>query len=351
MTNTGLAELEMMQAHNENKPAGVVELENKFNNKTIDYNPFTLIGSTEAGAGMDEIFKKAKHNQLERKIYQLELLNKPYEVVKDAQGYMLEIKEVPADATTKATAPLNSTSDTIEPIEEAGAVEICHDTAIKETTELPMPTHCLNDKKYCAKEYAGLMAISNRGSYETHRYLYKNKFNTAELAKDLGIGRTQLERNIKKLEKLNYNILDIESSQQGIIYKLHYGAIKEDGDINKFVTINHQMLKTLACTFNSNSIKLYCLLRYMTNETEFKVMDNKWLAEQIGLSSKSKNNLDTITEIVTQLELCGFIETKKQNIFRWDDKKGREVPQITKSYRLRTLEEWQNIQNKVKNKF
>lgn len=50
MTNTGLAELEMMQAHNENKPAGVVELENKFNNKTIDYNPFTLIGSTEAGA-------------------------------------------------------------------------------------------------------------------------------------------------------------------------------------------------------------------------------------------------------------------------------------------------------------
>ncbi len=344
MTNTGLAELEMMQAHNENKPAGVVSLENKFNNN-ISYNPFAPAGATEAGAGMDDIFKKAKHNQLERKIYQLELLNKPYEVVRCAQGYILEVKEVPAGASTEH---LNSTTDTIEPIEEAGAVEIWHDTAIKETTELPMPTHCLNDKKYCAKEYAGLMAISNRGSYETHRYLYKNKFNTAQLAKDLGIGRTQLERNIKKLEKLDYNILDIESSQQGIIYKLNYGAIKEDGTINKFVTINHKMLKTLACAFNSNAIRLYCLLRYMTNETEFNTMDNKWLAEQIGLSPKSKNNLDVITEITAQLELCGFIETRKVNIFKWDATKGKEVPQITKQYRLRTFTEWQTIQKTVK---
>lgn len=110
------------------------------------------------------------------------------------------------------------------------------------------------------------------------------------------------------------------------------------------------MLKTLVCAFNSNVIKLYCLLNYITTETDFKPMDNKWLAEQIGLSSNSKNNLDTITEIVAQLELCGFIETKKENIFRWDDKKGKEVPQITKSYRIITLEQWEIIQNKVKNK-
>lgn len=347
MINIGLEELEMMQAHRENKAVGIVELENKFNNNTIDYNPFAPAEATEVGAGMDIIFKKAKHNQLERKIHQLELLNKAYEVVKDAQGYILEVKEVPAGASTEH---LNSTTDTIEPIEEAGAVEIWHDTAIKETTELPMPTHCLNDKKYCAKEYAGLMAISNRGSYETHRYLYKNKFNTAELAKDLGIGRVTLERNIKKLEKLDYNILDIENTKSGVVYKLYHGNIKEDGTLNKFVTINHLMLKTLACAFNSNAIKIYCLLRYMTTETEFNIMDNKWLAEQIGLSSNSKNNLDAITEIVAQLELCGFIETKKENIFKWDEKKGKEVPQITKKYRLRTFTEWQNIQNKVKNK-
>ncbi len=236
----------------------------------------------------------------------------------------------------------------IEPIEE---VKKWHGIIINNTQKLPMPTdtEILKNKKYCAKEYAGLMTISNNGIYETHRYLYKNKFNTAELAKDLGIGRVTLERNIKKLENLDCKVLSIENTKNGIVYKLHYGKYQEDtGKLNKYTTIYQPMLKTLACAFNSNAIKLYCLLSYMTNETEFKPMDNKWLAEQIGLSPKSKNNLDTITEIVAQLELCGFIETKKLNVFKWDEKQGKEVPQITKQYRLSTLEEWKSVQNKVK---
>ena len=50
---------------------------------------------------------------------------------------------------------------------------------------LPMPTHCLDDKKYCAKEYAGLMSISNQNRNEKHRYLYKNKIKMEELSKEL----------------------------------------------------------------------------------------------------------------------------------------------------------------------
>ena len=335
MTNTGLAELEIMEAQKDNKSNRAVELENKFN--TIGYNPFVPI---EAGAGIQDLIQKAKQQNLQRRVNQYELMGINYTVKRDTVGNILEVV---AGASTDAE---DNTINAEQLTEET--VEIWHDTAIKETTELPMPTHCLNDKKYCAKEYAGLMAISNRGIYENHRYLYKNKFNTTELAKDLGIGRTTLEANIKKMQKLDYNILDIENTKSGVVYKLHYGAIKEDGSINKFVTINHQMLKTLACAFNSNAIRLYCLLKYMTNETEFSTMDNKWLAEQIGLSAKSKNNLDTITEITAQLELCGFIETRKINIFKWDAIKGKEVPQITKQYRLRTLAEWQAIQKTVK---
>lgn len=349
MINTGLTELEMMQAHNENKPAGVVELENKFNNTTRDYNPFAPAGTTEAGAGVQDRIRLAQQQNLQRKIDQYTMARIPHTVKRDTQGNILEVV---AGASTEATEPLNNTGDTIEPIEEAGAgAELWHDTIIREDIKLPMPTHCLKEKKYCAKEYAGLMTISNfdkKTDKRNHRYLYKNKFNTAELAKDLGIGRTTLEANIKKLEKLDYNILEIKNEQQGVVYKLHYGAINELGKKNKFVEINHSMLKTLACVFNSNSIKLYCLLGYMTNETEFKTMDNKWLAEQIGLSAKSKNNLDAITEIVAQLELCGFIETKKENIFKWDATKGKEVPQITKQYRLRTFTEWKAIQKTVK---
>ncbi|WP_290458791.1 helix-turn-helix domain-containing protein [Romboutsia ilealis] len=290
-----------------------------------------------------DLMVKYQQQAFERKISQYETMGISYKVIRNSEGLITSIS-TGADATSNETIE----TEAIENIEQ----NIWHDTLITSEQKLPMPTHCLKDKKYCAKEYAGLMTISNRGSYETHRYLYKNKFNTAELAKDLGIGKRTLETNIKKLEKLDCNILSIENTREnGIVYKLEYGTVNEvTGNLHKFVTIYQPMLKTLSCAFNNNAIKLYCLLNYMTTETEFKSLDNKWLAEQIGLSSKSKNNLDAITEIVAQLELCGFIETKKENIFKWDEKKGREVPQITKSYRLRTLEQWQNIQNKVKNK-
>jgi len=296
-------------------------------------------------------YKQQAQQALQTKINNYAMAGISHEVVRDADGTIVEVL---TDADKRQMEP--SAQVQVQVAETTIATgyecETWHGAFICDEYKYPMPTFCLKDKNYCAKEYAGLMTISNRGSYENHRYLYKNKFNTTELANDLGISRTQLERNIKKLEQLNCNVLSIESTREnGIVYKLDYGVENATtGNTHKFVTIYHPMLKTLACAFNSNAIKLYCLLNYMCKETDFNVMDNKWLAEQIGLSSKSKNNLDSITEIVAQLELCGFIETRKQNIFQWDAKKGREVPQITKSYRLCTLEQWQTVQNKVKNK-
>lgn len=219
-----------------------------------------------------------------------------------------------------------------------------------ENFRLPMPTNCLNDKKYCAKEYAGLMSISNKNKNEKHRYLYENKIDTDELAKDLGISKKTLKRNILKLRKLDYNILEIKNTDVGVVYFFNHGQIKDSGDYNKYVTIHHKMLKVLANVFSSNAIKVYCLLNYMANEIEYKPLTNAWIAEQIGLSPKSNNNLDVITEIVSNLELCGFIETIKVNSYRWDEVKQLRVPQTKKSYRLRTFEEWEKIQKKVKNK-
>ncbi|MGL5717768.1 MAG: helix-turn-helix domain-containing protein [Paraclostridium sp.] len=286
-----------------------------------------------------------KQIALEEKIRIYSLAGIHYEIIKDAKGLILDVM-TEADKKVLKSTRIEKNSDIIND-EDIDECEIWHGTLIT-NSKIGMPTHCLKDKKYCAREYGALMTISNKNKNEQHRYLYKNKFNTVQLAKDLGIGRLTLERNIKKLEKLDYNILEIENTKSGVVYKLKYGASKDEGTINKFVNINHKMLKTLVCAFNSNSIKLYCLFGYMTTETEFKAMDNKWLAEQIGLSSESKNNLDTITEIVAQLELCGFIETKKENIFKWDATKAKEVPQITKQYRLRTFIEWKAIQKTVK---
>ncbi len=308
-------------------------------NKYIDTrNPF----EKNIGNGVQELIQKYKQQGLQNKIDEYRKRGIDFTVTKDEYGNLLKVESGSSILDTE----VEEYTDNITLVDLSGA-EVWHNTAIKETTELPMPTHCLDDKKYCAKEYAGLMTISNRGLYENHRYLYKNKFDTEDLAKSLGISRTTLERNIKKLEKLEYNILDIENSQQGVIYKLHYGAIKEDGSINKFVTINHQMLKELACSFNSNAIKIYCLLKYMTNETEYKILTEEWICNQIGLNGASEKNQTTVRTLIKTLEKCKFIETKKLNIFRWDEVRKKEVPQITKQYRLCTFEEWKTLDKKV----
>ena len=138
-----------------------------------------------------ELMVKYQQQGFERKISQYEMMGIPYKVIRDSEGLITTI-------LTGVDATSNETLET-EAIENIEQDNIWHDTLIISEQKLPMPTFCLKDKKYCAKEYAGLMTISNRGIYEGHRFLYKNKFNTAELAKDLGISRTQLERNIKKL--------------------------------------------------------------------------------------------------------------------------------------------------------
>lgn len=231
--------------------------------------------------------------------------------------------------------------------------EIWHGKRIS-SNKLPMPTHCLNDKKFCAKEYGALIALSHGGNnvmhLEKNRYVYKNSFNTKQLAQDLGIGRTTLESNIKKLEKLNYNVLEIENSKNGIIYRLNYGldSIKNTNEVNKFVTINHKMLKELVCAFNSNTIKLYCFLSYTCNENSFTVLTEDYLCENIGLSGKSEKNQSTVRSIIKTLEKCRYIETKKQNIFKWNDELKKQQPKITKSYRLCSFDEWNKFDNELK---
>ena len=141
----------------------------------------------------------------------------------------------------------------------------------------------------------------------------------------------------------------IENTRKnGVVYKLNYGLeSKTTGNINKFVTIYHPMLKELACSFNSNAIKIYCLLSYMCNETDFKPLTEDWICEQIGLNGNSERNQSTVRTLIKTLEKCKFIETKRQQIFRWDDVRKREVPNVIKTYRLCTLDEWKKLDKKV----
>ncbi|EGT3856605.1 winged helix-turn-helix domain-containing protein [Clostridioides difficile] len=223
----------------------------------------------------------------------------------------------------------------------------------KQDYYLPMPTYCLKEKHYCVREYGALMLNSNGGSRilhtERNRFLYKNKINFQEIANELGINKTTLERNIKKLEKLDCKVLEVENTRNGIVYRLNYGLPSEynELEVNKFITIHHEMLKEMINCFKPNVIKIYCLLRVIANENDFKSASNSFIAEGIGLSSKSKNNLDIVTSSVKLLEKLKYIEVKKDNLFKFDKEKGKEVPVLKKFYRICNFSEWKKLDNKV----
>lgn len=235
-------------------------------------------------------------------------------------------------------------------------IEIWHNKKVSGDYYFPMPTYCLNDKKYNAKIFGALMVLSNSGGkelvqFENSRFIYDNSFNTAQLAKDLGIGRTTLEDNIKKLRKLDYNVVEIENTKNGIVYRLNYGKESEinEGEVNKFVTINQKMLKSLVCSFKDNVIKIYCLMNYMCDTNSYTKMSRTWLCKQIGLTPSGKNKT-LITEIMTDLELCGYIESHRMQEFVWNEESNKKDPRTPKVYRLRTFEEWKTIRETIKNK-
>ncbi|HBG1040864.1 TPA: helix-turn-helix domain-containing protein [Clostridioides difficile] len=213
----------------------------------------------------------------------------------------------------------------------------------KQTSEeiyLQIATHCLKDKQYYIKEYGALLIKSAESSeiFNTHknRILYKNKLNIQEIANELNVNKTTIQRNIKRLEKLNFKILKIENTLNGIAYCL---PSENNIDTNKFVTIRYEMLKKMVNNFKSNTMKVYFLLKIITTETNFESATNSFIAENIGLSSKSKNNLDIITSATKILEEHKYIETKKVNVYEYDKEKLREVPKIRKVYRICNFDE------------
>ncbi|HBG7257383.1 helix-turn-helix domain-containing protein [Clostridioides difficile] len=218
--------------------------------------------------------------------------------------------------------------------------------------KLPMPTFCLKEKGYFAREYAALMLLSNGGMKimhtEKNRYLYQNKFDIDALAKQLSISRATLYRNIKKLEELKCDILKIENTKNGTVYRLKYGIETGYNDeVHKFVTIHHKILEELVINFKTPNIKLYCLLCYLTNETDFKVIDEEFLCNNIGLCGKSESNKNKVRSMIRVLIKCKYIDVKKENRTFWNEETKNKINKTLKLYRLCSYEEWKNLNDKT----
>lgn len=92
-------------------------------------------------------------------------------------------------------------------------------------------------------------------------------------------------------------------------------------------------MEALIHSFNSNSIKIYVLLKYMCRNGKKKITQ-EWLLKQIGLSSDSKNNRQMLSDITTELHCGGYINKETISV---------EGNKIINYYEVNSLDEWKSI--------
>ena len=208
--------------------------------------------------------------------------------------------------------------------------------------------------------YVGLKAISNFEGVtleEYNNYIQKRGAQQAlldfmeEAKKDFPDGKipapSTVKKHIKKLIDNKIPLIKVENYNGKVYYKLlNCIENKETGKPNYFVTIPYEKVRELVISTNNNMMKLYAIMCYATNETEYKPITRKWLAEKMGLSTISDNNIKAIGTMLTSLCNLGFLECLEEVSISPD---GNEYKTIHK-YRITTLNEYREAKRRGKHR-
>ena len=207
--------------------------------------------------------------------------------------------------------------------------------------------------------YAGLKAISNfdgvtleeYNNYIQKRGAQKVLLDFMEEASKEFDGKvpapSTVKKHIKKLIDNKIPLIKVENYNGKVYYKLlNCIENKETGKPNYFVTIPYEKVRELVISTNNNMMKLYAIMCYATNETEYKPITRKWLAEKMGLSTISDNNIKAIGTMLTSLCNLGFLECLEEVSISPD---GNEYKTIHK-YRITTLNEYREAKRRGKHR-
>ena len=201
--------------------------------------------------------------------------------------------------------------------------------------------------------YAGLKAISHfegltleeYNNYIQKRGAQKVLLDFMEEASKEFDGKvpapSTVKKHIKKLIDNKIPLVKVENYNGKVYYKLLNSI-----DNKWYVRIPYEKVRELVISTNNNMMKLYAIMCYATNETEYKPITRSWLAEKMGLSTISDNNLKTIGTMLTSLCNLGFLECLEEVSISPD---GNEYKTIHK-YRITTLDEYREAKRRGKHR-
>ena len=165
----------------------------------------------------------------------------------------------------------------------------------------------ITNKKVDYRVYTSISAMSNRSmDKQGERYIYLDKVNRniKELSEVLGISVSMLRKHISTLKRMNVEQFLLEEYNGKLVYRLNYA----DSEGKNFVTIPMDKIPLLLNGLSNNCIKLYTVLLWACRTGE-KALTQDWLAEQIGLSKKTKR---AIKDNIDVLEKCGLIKVRRE---------------------------------------
>ena len=210
--------------------------------------------------------------------------------------------------------------------------------------KFPMSSSEVNmkNKKCDYKTLAIMTYYSNYNSYdkEDHRYVYKNDIllNKDEIE---GWSKNKIDtvcRNIKKLCKLENNIIEAKNTDNGIVYLINY----KDENNRKFVTIEDEILKLLLDGCSSNVIKTYIFIKYRCefNGNKETKLTRKDIVDNVGLSIKSEKNLDKVKRWIYILKGANLIKVNSKYEVEVDELSGNEIVKKFNYYQIVEYEDW-----------
>ena len=150
-----------------------------------------------------------------------------------------------------------------------------------------------------------------KGLDEQYIYLYRNKIIkfTNEIEKISKWKINTVLKNMRKITMLNSNLITSiiyeDYGYEETYYMINYS--NEEG--KEYVTIEKDILKKLINIGNSDLIKIYILIKYLSRENVRKI-SREYLAQEIGIENPSKSVLDRISKITSSLAKAGLIEKK-----------------------------------------
>ena len=149
------------------------------------------------------------------------------------------------------------------------------------------------------------------GVDEQYIYLYRN---TILESKDEieEISKWKIKtvlNNMRKITMINSNLITSMVYEDCGYEETYYMIDYSDEEGKEYVTIEKNILKILINIGNSDLIKIYILIKYLSRENVRKI-SREYLAQEIGIENPSKSVLDRISKITSSLAKAGLIEKK-----------------------------------------